>query len=43
MVRHTLKILLQIQQDFESESDHFGTKCIKGLKPAWTENDRFRK
>ena len=32
MVRHTLKILQQMLQDFESVSDHFGTLCIKGLK-----------
>ena len=31
MVRHTLKILQQMLQDFESVSDHFGTLCIKGL------------
>ena len=31
MVRHTLKILQQMQQDFLSVSDHFGTLCIKGL------------
>ena len=31
MVKHTLKILQQMLQDFESVSDHFGTSCIKGL------------
>ena len=31
MVRHTLKILQQMLQDFKSVSDHFGTLCIKGL------------
>ena len=31
MVRHTLKILQQILQDYWSLSDHFGTLCIKGL------------
>ena len=31
MVRHTLKILQQMLQDFENGSDHFGTLCIKGL------------
>ena len=31
MVRHTLKILLQMLQDFSSLSDHFGTLCIKRL------------
>ena len=30
MVRHTLKILQQMMQDFKM-SDHFGTLCIKGL------------
>ena len=32
MVRHTLKILQQMLQDFKSVSDHFGTLCIKGLR-----------
>ena len=31
MVRHTLKILQQMLQDFESVSDHFGTLCIEEL------------
>ena len=31
MVRHTLKILQQMLQDFYSVSDQFGTLCIKGL------------
>ena len=31
MVRHTLKILQQMLQDFESVSDHFGALCMKGL------------
>ena len=34
MVRHTLKILQQMLQDFQSVSDHFGTLCIKGLSIA---------
>ena len=32
MVRHTLKILQHLLQDFWSVSDHFGTFCIKGLR-----------
>ena len=32
MVRHTLKVLQQMLEDFKSVSDHFGTLCIKGLK-----------
>ena len=31
MVRHTLKILQQMLQDFYSVSNRFGTLCIKGL------------
>ena len=31
MVRHTLKILQHLLQDFGSMSRHFGTLCIKGL------------
>ena len=31
MVRHTLKILQHLLQDFQSVSDHFGTLCIKWL------------
>ena len=31
MVRHTLKILQQMLQDFLSTSDHFGTLGINGL------------
>ena len=31
MVRHTIKILQQMLQDFYSVPDHFGTLCIKGL------------
>ena len=31
MARRTLKILQQLQQGFESLSDHFGTLCIEGL------------
>ena len=34
MVRHTLKILQQMLQDFKSVSDHFRTLCIKGLKQS---------
>ena len=34
MVRHTLKILQHLLQDFESVSDHFGTSRIKELKVA---------
>ena len=32
MVRHTLKVLQQMLQDFKSVSDHFGTLYIKKLK-----------
>ena len=32
MVRHTLKILQHLLQDFWSVSDHFGTLCNKGLR-----------
>ena len=32
MVKHTLKILQEILQDFKSVIDHFGTLCIKGLR-----------
>ena len=32
MVRHTLKILQHLLQDFKSVSDHFGTLCINWLK-----------
>ena len=32
MVRHTLKILQQMQKDFKSVSDHFGALCIKRVK-----------
>ena len=31
MIRHTLKILQQMLQDFQSVSDHFGALCIRGL------------
>ena len=31
MVRHTLKILQQLLQDFLNVSDHFGKLCINGL------------
>ena len=31
MVRHTLKILQHVRQNFESVSDHFGALCIKCL------------
>ena len=31
MVRHTLKNLQHLLQDFLSVSDHFGTLCIKDL------------
>ena len=31
MVRHLLKILQQMMQDFKSVSDHFGTLRIEGL------------
>ena len=37
MVKHTLKILQQMQQDFQSVSDHFGTSYIKGLKYGHSE------
>ena len=36
MVRHTLKILQQMLQDFKSVSDDFGTLCIKGIKELFT-------
>ena len=32
MVKHNLKILQQMLEDFKSVSDHFGMLCIKGLK-----------
>ena len=32
MVRHTLKILQQMLQNFQSVSYNFGTLCIKYLK-----------
>ena len=32
MVRHTLKILQKMLQDFLRVSDYFGTLRIKGLK-----------
>ena len=32
MIRHTLKILQHLLQDFLSLPDHFGTLRIKGLK-----------
>ena len=31
MVRHTLKILQQMLQNFTSVSNHYGALCIKGL------------
>ena len=31
MVRHSLKVLQEILQDFKSVPDHFGTLSIKGL------------
>ena len=31
MVKHTLKILQCLLQDFQSVFDHFGMLCIKGL------------
>ena len=34
MMRHTLKILHYLLQDFQSVSDHFGTLCINGLSTA---------
>ena len=34
MVRHTLKILQQMLQDFKSVFYYFGTLCIKGLNLA---------
>ena len=36
MVRHTLKILQQMLQDFESVPDHITTLRSKGLMIAWT-------
>ena len=44
MVRHTLKILHQMLQDFKSVSDQFETLCIKGLrnrKSDFSSNRRF--
>ena len=38
MIRHTLKILLQMLQDFYSVSDHFGTLSIKGLEYQYLHN-----
>ena len=35
MVRHTLKILQHLLQDFKNVSDHFGTLRIKGLKDVF--------
>ena len=32
MVKHTLKILQQMLQDFSSVFDNFGALCIKGLR-----------
>ena len=32
MVRHTLKILQRLLQDFKSVSGQFGVVCMKGLK-----------
>ena len=32
MVKHTLKILQHLLQDFKSESDHFGMVYFDGLK-----------
>ena len=42
MVRHTLKILQQMLQDFKSVSDHFGTLCIKGLILKLTPNSYYQ-
>ena len=42
MVRHTLKILQQMLQDFQSVSDHFGNLCIKGLKMKFKHGDSFK-
>ena len=39
MVRHTLKILQQMLQDFESVFDHFGTLYFKGLRLGNKKND----
>ena len=35
MVRHTLKILQHLQQEFQSASDHFTTLRSKGLKTVF--------
>ena len=32
MVRHTVKVLHHLLQDFQSVSDHFGILCNKKLK-----------
>ena len=42
MVRHTLKILQQMLQDFQSVSDHFGKLCIKVLKMKFKHGDSFK-
>ena len=34
MVRHTLEILQQMQQQFQSVTDHFGKLCSEGLKKS---------
>ena len=36
MVRHPLKILQQLLQDFKSVSDHFGSYALKGYKVSST-------
>ena len=41
MVRHTLKILQQMLQDFQSVSEDFGTLCIKVLKVYLFQNGNF--
>ena len=41
MVKHTLKILQQMLQDFKSVFDHFGTLCIKGLKILYVSDFQF--
>ena len=38
MVRHTLKIVQHLQQDFKSMSDHFATLFIKAFKTMWLGN-----
>ena len=40
MVRHTLKILQHLPQNFQSVSDHFGRLCIKEIKYLFKTNTK---